>query len=83
MEAFPLIFARFLIYALYIVLLGRVLVSFVNPRMDGPVGRFIFETTEPFLAPIRRVLPQGGMLDFSPLVAFLVLSLLLSVIGRG
>ncbi|MGI8703504.1 MAG: YggT family protein [Candidatus Limnocylindrales bacterium] len=83
MEAFPLIFARFLIYALYIVLLGRVLMSFVNPRMDGPVGRFIFETTEPFLAPIRRVLPQGGMLDFSPLVAFLVLSLLLSVIGRG
>jgi len=82
-EAFPLIFARFLIYALYIVLLGRVLMSFVNPRMDGPVGRFIFETTEPFLAPIRRVLPQGGMLDFSPLVAFLVLSLLLSVIGRG
>ncbi|MBA3778607.1 MAG: YggT family protein [Chloroflexi bacterium] len=57
--------------------------SFVNPRMDGPVGRFIFGTTEPFLAPIRRVLPQGGMLDFSPLVAFLVLSLLLSVIGRG
>ena len=76
--AFVVVFLRFLIIALYIVLLGRVLMSWVNPRFDGPVGRFLYETTEPFLAPIRRVLPQTGMLDLSPLVAFLVLTVLMT-----
>ncbi len=74
-------FIRFMVIALYLVLLGRVLMSFVNPRFEGALGRFLFETSEPFLAPIRRVLPQGGMLDFSPLVAFIVLSLIVSAVG--
>ena len=72
--AFFIVFLRFLIIALYVVLLGRVLMSWVNPRFEGPVGRFLYDTTEPFLAPIRRVLPQTGMFDLSPLVAFLILS---------
>ena len=33
----------------------------------------IFAVTEPLLAPIRRVLPQTGMIDFSPLVLIIVL----------
>jgi YggT family protein len=75
------IFLRFLIIAFYVVLLGRVLFSWVNPRFEGPVGRFLFETTEPILAPIRRVLPQTGMLDLSPLVAFLLLSVVMAALG--
>jgi YggT family protein len=76
-----LIFLRFLVIAFYVVLLGRVLFSWVNPRFEGPVGRFLFETTEPILAPIRRVLPQTGMLDLSPLVAFVLLSIVMAAIG--
>jgi YggT family protein len=76
-----LVFVRFLIIALYLVLLGRVLMSWVNPRFEGPVGRFLYETTEPILAPIRRVLPQSGMIDFSPLVAFLLLSIVMAAVG--
>jgi YggT family protein len=72
--AFVAVFLRFLIIALYVVLLGRVIMSWVNPRFEGPVGRFLYETTEPFLAPIRRVLPSAGMFDLSPIVAFLILS---------
>jgi YggT family protein len=78
--AFVFIFIRFMIIALYIVILGRVLMSWVNPRFDGPVGRFLFETTEPILAPIRRVLPQSGMLDLSPLVALIILSALSALV---
>ena len=33
----------------------------------------IFAVTEPLLAPIRRILPQTGMIDFSPLVLIIVL----------
>jgi YggT family protein len=75
------VFIRFLIIALYLVLLGRVIMSWVSPRFDGPVGRFLFETTEPILAPIRRVLPQTGMIDFSPLVAFILLSVVMAAVG--
>ena len=59
---FVFVFLRFLVLALYVVLLGRVLLSWVNPRFEGALGRFLFEVTEPILAPIRRVLPQGGQI---------------------
>jgi YggT family protein len=81
--AFLAVFLRFLVMALYLVLLGRVLLSWVNPRFEGTVGRFLFETTEPFLAPIRRVLPKSGAIDWSPLVAILVLSLVAGMVGAG
>jgi YggT family protein len=38
--------------------------------------------TEPFLGPIRRLLPATGGLDLSPLILMLVLSALLGVVGR-
>ncbi len=35
--------------------------------------RFLYTITEPLLAPIRRRLPYGGPVDFSPLVLILLL----------
>ncbi len=81
MALFLVTFLRFLVIALWIVILGRVLMSFVNPRFDTPVGRFLYETTEPILAPIRKVLPQTGMLDFSPMVAMLLLGIVSAAVG--
>ena len=82
LERFLSTFLTFLIFALYLVLLGRVLMSWVNPRFEGAVGRFLYETTEPFLSPIRRVLPQTGFVDFSPIVAFLLLSVISAFLLR-
>jgi YggT family protein len=76
-------FLRLLFLALYVLILGRVLMSWVNPRFDSPVGRFLYEATEPILQPIRRVLPQTGMIDYSPIVAFVVLSVLATALGVG
>jgi YggT family protein len=39
------------------------------------LGDFIFSVTEPILAPIRRALPMAAGMDFSPLVALLLLNL--------
>ncbi len=41
-----------------------------------PAREFTSRIFEPLLAPIRRVLPQGGMLDFSPLVLIILVQLL-------
>lgn len=81
MGAFFIIFVRFLIVALWMLLLGRVLTSWIDPRFSGRIGRFLFETTEPFLAPLRRVLPKTGVIDLSPLIAFLLLGVLVRFLG--
>ena len=63
------------IYSL--VLLGRVILSWVpnvNPR--NPIVQFLYQVTEPVLEPARRVLPQIGMMDISPIVVFFGLQLL-------
>ena len=71
---------RFVLLGLELMILARVAVSFVNPAGRGPVASFIVSTTEPILAPIRRVLPRTGMVDFSPFVVVLVIGMLLRAI---
>ncbi len=60
----------------FFALLGTVIVSWVAPHSDHPVVAFLHRITEPVLAPIRKVLPSAGGLDFSPLVVMLGLQLL-------
>ena len=62
-----------LLFDLYIiVLLARVLLSWVQVDPRNPIVNLIHQLTEPLLAPIRRMLPQSGSVDFSPMVAFIV-----------
>jgi YggT family protein len=77
---FVQVFVRFFFIALWLVIFGRVLMSWVNPRFDGLVGRFVYDTTEPLLAPIRRLLPQTGMMDFSPLILLIILGVVVRLV---
>jgi YggT family protein len=77
---FIVIFAQFFVTVLWLLVVGRVLLSWINPTFQGPVARFLFETTEPLLAPIRRFMPSTGMVDFSPLVLLLVLGFLVQLV---
>jgi YggT family protein len=79
--AFLLNFIRFLILALELLILARVLLSWVDPTGRGRIAAFIIQTTEPILAPVRRVLPRTGMLDLSPLIVILVLGVILRTLG--
>jgi YggT family protein len=69
-----------LLNALYILILARIIFSFiqVSPYHPtwGPIFRFVYETTEPLLAPIRNLLPPMGGLDFSPLIVLILARLL-------
>ncbi len=75
--AFILNFVRFLLIALEVAILGRVILSWVDPRGGSAAGMFLTSITEPLLGPIRRLLPRGGMLDFSPFIALLVIGTIL------
>jgi YggT family protein len=62
-------------------LMLRALVSWLpnlNPR--HPLVRLLDDLTEPVVAPIRRFLPSTGMIDFSPLVAFILLGVAQSLV---
>jgi len=63
------------------VLLARVLLSWVQIDPYHPAVQVLYQITEPVLQPIRQMLPAGGGLDFSPLVAMLLVQLLTSVVA--
>jgi YggT family protein len=79
LSTFLRVFVQLLVTVLFLVVMGRVLMSWINPRFEGPVARFLYETTEPLLSPIRRVLPQTGMIDLSPMILVMVLIILMRV----
>jgi YggT family protein len=71
---------RLVVVLLWLLILGRVLMSWVDPMARTQAGRLLVQLTEPMLAPIRSVLPRTGMLDLSPLVLLLVLGVLLRIL---
>jgi len=79
---------NWLFYILYGLLLIRVVLSWMPMFAGGGFGSFIFSFTEPFLAPVRKLIdrsPLGGpgmMLDFSPIVSFFLLRLLHSFLSN-
>lgn len=58
------------------VLLAAILSSWIPDLQQHAIGQFLHRVTEPVLAPVRRVLPAVGGMDFSPLIVFLGLGAL-------
>ena len=58
-----------------LVILARVLMSWVNIDPYSPLARTIFNLTEPVLAPVRNLLPPAAGMDFSPLIVLIVLQI--------
>ena len=61
-------------------MLGRVLLSWIDPTGRTQAGQTLTRLTEPLLAPVRSVLPRTGAFDLSPLFVLLVLAFLLRVL---
>ena len=59
-----------------LIVLGSVIISWVQLPPTHPVATFLGMMTQPLLAPIRRVLPPMGGVDFSPFVLLLGLQVL-------
>ncbi|MBM3265910.1 MAG: YggT family protein [candidate division Zixibacteria bacterium] len=62
-----------LLDVLFVVILVRALVSWFNPDPSTPMFQALILYSDPILAPIQRIMPSNIGIDFSPLVAILVL----------
>ena len=76
-----ILFIRALSQLLVLLVIVSVILSyFMDPY--HPLRRAINSVVEPMLAPIRRVVPLLGMLDFSPIILILLIQVLSNLIIR-
>ena len=73
------LFFQILIFAI----IGRALLSWFNVGPGHPIGRILYEITEPILGPMRRVIPMIGMIDISPIVAIFLLGFIQDLLVRA
>lgn len=75
----------FIIYGLLsvylILIIARVVFSWGQVSYRNRVMRFLVNTTEPLLGPLRRMLPPLGWIDISPLVATLIILFLRAAVA--
>ncbi|TCO78962.1 YggT family protein [Marinisporobacter balticus] len=68
------------------LIIARILLSWLNPNFDATIPKLIYQLTEPILAPFRNLLFRfglaRGMIDFSPILAVLVLDFVGQAIVR-
>jgi len=56
------------------IIIGRALISWVNPDPYNQIVVFLYRVTEPVLSPIRRRLPMSNVgIDFSPVIVILII----------
>ncbi|MFZ6718744.1 YggT family protein [Undibacterium sp. Ji49W] len=72
---------QWILYGLMALLVLEAIFSWVNPQ--APFAPFIRALNEPLLSPLRKLIPPLGGLDFSPLVALIILQILNKVLSEG
>jgi YggT family protein len=75
-------FIQLLTFFLWFMLIIRVVLSWTNPMGGGGLTAFVYQMTEPILAPIRRLIPASSGIDWSPLIAMLLLGVIVRVVVR-
>ncbi|HWP98038.1 MAG TPA: YggT family protein [Syntrophomonadaceae bacterium] len=60
----------------------RCLLSYIPHNPYQPIIKFVYDVTEPFMAPFRRIIPLAGAVDFSPILLFFVIQIVQSLVGR-
>lgn len=74
----------FILTALWVykwLVLIRCILSFFPHNPYQPIIKFIYDVTEPLMAPLRRLLPAAGGVDFSPMLLFLAIYFLQRLVG--
>ena len=62
----------------WVAMIVMVIVSWIAPGTHNPAAELAYQIAEPILAPFRRMLPNLGGLDISPIFAFLAIQVVQS-----
>lgn len=57
-------------------IIARSLLSWFPMDQSSPLYQLLFRVTEPIIDPLRRVMPNTGMMDLSPMAAIILLIVL-------
>ena len=74
--------AGLLINIVFYSVLAMIIVSFIAPQSNHPAVEFIWQLTEPVMAPLRNFIPSMGGLDFSPIVLFIGINVIRVSLGH-
>ncbi len=65
------------------IVIGRAVISWVNPDPYNPIVRFLHNATEPVFSRMRRILPlQFGGMDFTPIVLLIIIGVLQNILAQ-
>lgn len=78
----PFMLLDFTILVILVVIVIKVILSWVSPYGDNPINPLLFQLSAPILVPMGRVIPPLGGMDFSPWVAIICLQLTRMLIAR-
>jgi YggT family protein len=74
---FTITFIQILTWAI----IARSLLSWFPVDQSSPLVQMLYRVTEPIIDPIRRVMPQTGMIDLSPLAAIIMLIVMAQLVA--
>ena len=72
-----------LINILILLIIVRAVFSFFPRMLYTEIGRILITATDWILVPVRRVIPPAGGIDFSPLIAILILYAVAAIVVSG
>lgn len=64
------------------MMLIYILMSWVPESRSTQLGRVLGSMVEPYLSIFRKIIPPIGMIDFSPIVAFIILDIAMQGLFR-
>ena len=75
-------FTLFFLTMLTWAVVARSLLSWFPIDQASPLYQLLYRVTEPIIEPIRRVMPQTGMMDLSPMAAIIVLIVMSQLVAN-
>ncbi len=71
---------EFFFNIVFLLILVRIILSFLPQFRSHQIAEMVYGITEPILGPFQRLIPPIGMIDISPMVALIVLSIIEQVL---
>ncbi len=66
-------FVDILFFVYQWLIIAYIIFSWFPKLAESKLGEIVGKLVEPYLAPFRRLIPQVGMVDFSPIIALIAL----------